>query len=41
MTFSIFALNTRDVTKFPLNRYAEGSYTPAFKDVIVRLTPSS
>jgi len=24
----------------PLNKYAEGSYTPASKDVIVRLTPS-
>ena len=25
----------------PLNKYAEGSYTPASKDVIVRLTPSA
>ena len=25
----------------PLNKYAEGSYTPASKDVTVRLTPST
>jgi len=25
----------------PLNKYAEGSFTPASKDITVRLTPST